>query len=95
MTSNGFAVLFGGYIGDGYSNEVYIADLINERWGKPIISGKPPLPRESFGMVYHLGNVWVIGGYATGVLLNDLNILQIDQLKWEQASTFGTIPDPR
>jgi hypothetical protein len=40
MTSNGFAVLFGGYIGDGYSNDVYIADLVNERWGKPVVSGQ-------------------------------------------------------
>lgn len=52
LTNSGFAVLFGGYIGDGYSNEVYLLDLVTEKWSKPVINGYPPLPRESFGMTY-------------------------------------------
>jgi hypothetical protein len=46
-------------------------------------------------MIYHLGNIWVFGGYGTGVILSDIFILQIDQLKWERVEVFGSVPDPR
>ena len=61
MTDQGYAVLFGGYIviinknlfqGDGYTNDIYYLDLVNERWGKPVINGRLPQPRESFGMLF-------------------------------------------
>ena len=43
LTNKGIAVLFGGYIGEGFSNDIYIADIANEKWGKPVISGVKPL----------------------------------------------------
>jgi len=40
-------------------------------------------------------NVWIFGGYATGVLLNDLYELNLEELKWTEVPAFGSIPKPR
>lgn len=46
LDDDGKIVIFGGYTVEGYSNEVYIINLVTHRWEKPMINGKPPLPRE-------------------------------------------------
>lgn len=40
-------------------------------------------------------NVWIFGGYATGVVTNDLHELSMDTLKWSKVEAFGSIPEPR
>lgn len=95
LTNKGISILFGGYIGEGYSNDIYIADLANQKWGKPVVSGAKPLPRESFGMLFHRNSVWVIGGYATGVVLNDIYVLTTEEFVWERLDMFGTLPNAR
>jgi len=42
VLSNVGGIIFGGYIGETYSNDVYVLDLVNERWGKPSAGGDPP-----------------------------------------------------
>lgn len=87
-------LLFGGYVGETYSNDVFILDLVNERWGKPTPGGEIPIGRESHGMLYHHGAVYVFGGYGTGIVLNDVYSLSED-LTWEKKQVFGKVPSPR
>lgn len=42
VLTNVGGIIFGGYIGETYSNDVYILDLVNERWGKPSAGGDAP-----------------------------------------------------
>lgn len=40
-------------------------------------------------------NVWVFGGYATGLVMNDMYELSMDSLKWSEVEVFGAKPHPR
>jgi len=46
----GRIIIFGGFTENGYANDVYIIDPVEELWGKPFISGTAPVARESFSM---------------------------------------------
>lgn len=87
-------LIFGGFVGEIYSNDVYILDIVNERWGKPTAGGDVPIGRESFAMTYHHGVAYVFGGYATGAVLNDVYTIGED-LIWEKKEPAGKIPSPR
>lgn len=41
------------------------------------------------------GKIWVFGGYTTGEVLNELNVLDLDTLYWIKISTSGNKPSPR
>lgn len=71
-------LIFGGFVGEVYTNDIYILDFVNERWGKPSGGGDVPLGRESFSMTYHHGLTYVFGGYAKGMVMNDLYTINED-----------------
>lgn len=93
LTSIG-GIIFGGFIGENYTNDIFVLDIVNERWGKPTAGGEIPIARESFSMTYHHGVVYVFGGYATGTVMNDLYTLN-EALIWEKKETGGKTPSPR
>ena len=50
VDKKGRILIFGGFTENGYSNEVFLIDPVEERWEKPFISGQAPIARESFSM---------------------------------------------
>lgn len=50
VDKKGRIIIFGGFTENGYSNDVYILDPVEEKWQKPYVSGQAPVPRESFSM---------------------------------------------
>lgn len=87
-------LVFGGFVGDKYSNEIYILDIVNEKWLKPVVSGEIPIGRDGFSMISHHGVAYIFGGYATGVVLNDMYTINED-LTWEKKEPAGKVPSPR
>jgi N-acetylneuraminic acid mutarotase len=50
VDQQGRIVIFGGYNGEIFLNDVYYADIVNLEWETPFISGTAPVARESFSM---------------------------------------------
>lgn len=67
LDNNGNIIIFGGYTSElKYSNDIHMIDLINTRWVKPIITGKIPLKRERFSIIFYRNFIWIFGGYSEG-----------------------------
>lgn len=58
---------------NGYSNDVFLLDLVNLKWVKPLINGEAPRARENFSMNLVCDSyIWIFGGYCNGGETNDL-----------------------
>lgn len=85
-------IIFGGYTELGYDNKLYILNLIDKKFEKPIVSGSIPSRREQHGMLYLNNRVWLFGGFQEGGVLNDF--YSIDTLKWTWTIVQTSGPKP-
>ena len=88
-------MLFGGYTADGYSNEVFLIDLVSNLWAKPVVTGKLPPGMDGFSMNLVHRNVWVYGGYENTGPSAALYVLDMGSMHWSQATFTGLVPNPR
>ena len=82
-------VVFGGYSDKGYSNDLIIINIIEQRFENPLTTGNPPSARESFAMEFINGNIYIFGGFAEGAVLNDIYKLDLSTLTWSAVITQG------
>lgn len=95
IDNNGQMFIFGGYTDKGYSNELFIIDLVNQQFNFDTSTiGLTPSPRESF--VFHSINNKIIlfGGFHEGGVLNDLYFLNLTSLAWETIKPTTPSPPP-
>mmetsp|Transcript_8682 Transcript_8682/g.7978 ORF Transcript_8682/g.7978 Transcript_8682/m.7978 type:complete len:81 (+) Transcript_8682:259-501(+) len=61
--------IFGGYLEDSiFTNDLYLYDLVNQKWEYPytyaLTPDSMPSPRQGSSMVYSKGKLWIFGGYS-------------------------------
>ncbi|KAL6738471.1 hypothetical protein Aduo_012016 [Ancylostoma duodenale] len=111
LASNQVCYLFGGLANQSpdpkQNNPVYLDDLFtidvrgpagSFQWEQPMTYGPHPPPRESHSAVVFEGNgerQLVIYGGMNGCRLNDLWILHLDTMTWDNPVTGGITPIPR
>jgi N-acetylneuraminic acid mutarotase len=88
-------VIFGGYTEQGYTNDVFVINLLEDRFENPLTTGAPPSPRESFSTVFANDKMYIFGGFQEGSVLNDIYTLDINSWTWKKLITKGPIPPPR
>jgi N-acetylneuraminic acid mutarotase len=88
-------LIFGGYTEQGYTNEVLLINLLDERFETPLVSGNPPNPRENFSMIKINNRVYIFGGFQEGGVLNDMYSIDLMTLTWTPVKTEGPIPPAR
>ena len=93
--NKGRLVVTGGYTEKGYSNDVFIFDILKEKWFHPSIIGKGPFPMEEFMFEYHKGRGIVFGGFGEEYSSNRTYVLDIEEEKWVGMEATGSIPTPR
>lgn len=77
-------ILFGGFTGKTYLNDVWIYDPINVAW-KPIIFKKDeliPSSRAGHSAIYHENKMYVFGGFNGTTCFNDLWVFDLENLGW-------------
>lgn len=61
-----------------------------------MVNGKPPLPREQFGLQLVRPNIiYLFGGYALGKPRNDIYELNTKDMIWIRLDSRGVKPSPR
>lgn len=110
LDKKGRIYIFGGYSSDGqFLNDLWVLsvsepspkawkarDLLRVTWEKPFTTGKFPEARESHTMTIVDRKLAVFGGYAaSGKVLNDLHIFDLDASDWSQPEVACPLPPPR
>lgn len=68
----------------------------NSKWPCSTTKGRLRNDLRNYSMIReNRNNIWIFGGYATGVVLNDLFELNLEDLKWTEVPAFGSIPNAR
>ncbi|OMJ94934.1 hypothetical protein SteCoe_1794 [Stentor coeruleus] len=85
-------ILFGGADHEKIYNDVYIFDLITEKWAKVVASGTPPAPRYGHcSAIFQSLYLVVFGGRDFDTEFNDFFIYNLRTNKW---SEFFPTPKP-
>lgn len=85
-------IIFGGFTEVGYDNTLYVLNLIDKKFEKPLVSGILPSRREQYGMVYLNSRVWLFGGFQEGGVLNDFFSIDTYNWTWIKVETSGPKP---
>lgn len=88
-------VLFGGFDGKKWLNDLHILDMNSLVWTQPKVFGPSPQPRQ-----YHtadiIGNtLYIFGGYNGSAWLSDLITLDFDKMTWQLPYVKGDAPSAR
>ncbi|KAI8851791.1 hypothetical protein BC829DRAFT_360887 [Chytridium lagenaria] len=86
-------VIFGGCdSSDADLNDVYILHLSDMTWEKLQTTGPPSTGRHNHAATIHEGKLYIHGGQTNFVanFLGDLNVLDLDTLRWSGPMTIGT-----
>lgn len=88
-------VLFGGFDGKKWLNDLHILDMNSLVWTQPKVFGPSPQPRQ-----YHtaeiIGNtLYIFGGYNGSAWLSDLITLDFDKMTWQLPKFKGDCPSAR
>ena len=103
-------VVFGGWNGDKYFNDVHVLDLQMMAWSQPEISGPEPYPRKGHTATLIGSNLVVQGGFyfdkksmsgpqkGTALqqcYLNDVRVLDTENYTWARLRISGAPPESR
>jgi len=103
----GNVVIFGGVGSDGqYLGELWLLNVFYPHewldksttpvtWVPAVTEGTAPAAREGHSLTVIRRKAFVFGGYTVGGLSNDLQILALDSLRWEEVVYSGFGPSPR
>jgi N-acetylneuraminic acid mutarotase len=88
-------IIFGGYAETGYKNDLFIINILEERFESPLTTGTQPTPRENFSMTLIQKRIYLFGGFQEGGVLNDLNSIDLLSFTWTKVETQGPAPTAR
>ena len=85
-------IVFGGYDGHRWLNDLHKFDINSLIWSQPPLSGEPPQPRQ-----YHAGHLldsslYIYGGYNGSIWLQDLVVADLSVMRWLYPVTSGAQP---
>ncbi|XP_004230218.1 acyl-CoA-binding domain-containing protein 4 [Solanum lycopersicum] len=76
--------------------QVKVFDLQTHTWSNLKTYGKPPLSRGGHSVTLTGTSLVIFGGQdANRSLLNDLHILDLETMTWDEMDTLGVAPSPR
>jgi N-acetylneuraminic acid mutarotase len=77
--------VFGGVNQRGENNpHVYQLDMNSFKWTKKETTGHVPAPRDDHSICTDGDNLYLFGGYVSGVRHNDLYVYSFASNKWDQ-----------
>ncbi len=88
-------ILFGGYTGSAYLNDLWAYDFNLQGWNQLTTTGTAPSIRAgmSYGLFGVSNNFLVIfGGYNGTTYLTDVHVCNLNTLVWTTITTSGTVP---
>eukprot|EP01125_Pyxidicula_operculata_P020603 TRINITY_DN7648_c0_g1_i1.p1 TRINITY_DN7648_c0_g1~~TRINITY_DN7648_c0_g1_i1.p1 ORF type:complete len:541 (-),score=75.33 TRINITY_DN7648_c0_g1_i1:69-1691(-) len=91
-------VLFGGFEGTSRLNDVHILDLETKVWSCPSVANSHLIEPRSHHDAFVIGSKYFVFGGLSGVLnnrLNDVQLLELETMKWSTIETKGEKPPPR
>ncbi|KAI8380599.1 hypothetical protein EDC96DRAFT_491528 [Choanephora cucurbitarum] len=86
-------IVYGGSDGHECFSDVYILDLVNNRWSQ--IDLDRPIPRLAHSATQVGSYVFVIGGHDGSRYSNDVLLLNLVTMSWETRKIYGGAPSPR
>lgn len=95
MDNKSRVVIFGGYSDKGYTNDILIINILEERYEVPLTTGHPPSARENFSMTIVNDRIFLFGGFHEGGVLNDLHSIDLLSWSWIKVNTNGPTPSAR
>jgi hypothetical protein len=95
LDNNAKMIIFGGYSERGYLNDLFVVNILEERFEFPLASGKGPSPRENFSFVKINSRIFLFGGFQEGGVLNDFFSLDLITWTWTKVKTQGHVPPAR
>eukprot|EP01133_Synstelium_polycarpum_P013224 gene13224-15535_t len=89
--------IFGGFDGKKYYNDLYCLDLDKYTWRKIDVKGVAPKPRSGHSSTLIGDKLVIFGGCGSDSnFLNDLQVLALEDMRWEQPVLAGMEhPHPR
>ena len=88
-------VLFAGFDGMKWLNDVHFLNTVSMVWTQPRLSGCSPEPRQYHTSALLGEQMYVFGGYSGSSWLSDLLVLNLKALIWRHPATFGDIPSAK
>lgn len=88
-------VLFAGFDGTKWLNDVHFLNTVSMVWTQPRVSGCSPEPRQYHTSALLNDQMYVFGGYSGTSWLSDLLVLNLKALVWRRPPTSGDIPSAK
>eukprot|EP01087_Luapelamoeba_hula_P022259 TRINITY_DN7935_c0_g2_i1.p1 TRINITY_DN7935_c0_g2~~TRINITY_DN7935_c0_g2_i1.p1 ORF type:complete len:906 (-),score=187.75 TRINITY_DN7935_c0_g2_i1:160-2877(-) len=83
-------LVFGGFNGRKYFNDLFCYDTETSTWRELPTTGRAPAPRSGHSCTVIRDFMIVFGGCASNSnFLNDVSVLDLETLEWQQASVKG------
>lgn len=76
----------------GHSNDIFVINILAERYENPLLSGRAPVPREKSAMSLLDKTLYIYGGHQNGIIYNDMHKLNLVNSLWEKVSIQGLNP---
>jgi hypothetical protein len=88
-------VLFGGFDGKRWLNDLHIFDPSSLVWNQAKVAGSIPPPRQYHSAEIVADVLYIFGGFSGTFWLNDLVTMNLRNLTWNKPKVMGDIPSPR
>eukprot|EP01113_Clastostelium_recurvatum_P012332 TRINITY_DN163_c0_g1_i2.p1 TRINITY_DN163_c0_g1~~TRINITY_DN163_c0_g1_i2.p1 ORF type:complete len:1231 (+),score=312.63 TRINITY_DN163_c0_g1_i2:99-3791(+) len=88
-------ILWAGFDGRSWLNDLYMLDTATMTWTQPEVSGTPPPERCGHSATVVGDRLFIFGGNNCQKEFNDLYILQLDTMAWICVTPMGDIPPER
>ncbi|PRP74847.1 hypothetical protein PROFUN_09547 [Planoprotostelium fungivorum] len=91
-------VIFGGFNGTHYLDDVNVLDTTNMNWVSLNIKGKPPLARYAHSATASIstGKLFIFGGCGESSVFNELIVLDLVGMSWQGSiGVGGAVPSGR
>jgi leucine-zipper-like transcriptional regulator 1 len=95
VVHEGKFVLFGGFDGSRWLNDMYVFDFSNKRWTEILARGVLPSARSCPAWAKDDTHVYIQGGYDGVERKSDFFALDLSTYTWSEMPCLGTPPSPR
>mmetsp|Transcript_11532 Transcript_11532/g.33145 ORF Transcript_11532/g.33145 Transcript_11532/m.33145 type:complete len:629 (-) Transcript_11532:81-1967(-) len=95
VVHNNKLVLFGGFDGNRWCNDMYVFDFDEKRWSEIYAKGELPSVRSCPAWATDETHVYIQGGYDGVERKDDFFACDLNTYTWKQMPNLGTVPSPR
>ncbi len=76
----------------GHANDLIVINILAERYENPLLSGRPPSPREKAYMFLFDKTLYIYGGHQNEIIFTDIYKINLLNLLWENINVEGFKP---